>query len=114
MNIILFVGEKRSKTAIRMNVRWENGRLAAKQLFDAFEMIGFRGPRIFDNAFERGAITRIRNHKGPIVAMGAKASKRLTRAKIPHLKIIHPAARGKIRNKILYAEHVAAVLKDIL
>jgi len=32
---MLFVGEKRSDTAKRMGVTWEDGRLATKQLFDA-------------------------------------------------------------------------------
>lgn len=33
--LLVFVGERRSPAAIRMGVRWPDGRLAAKQLFDA-------------------------------------------------------------------------------
>ena len=36
---VLFVVEKRSPSAIRMGVTWEDKRLASKQLFDAFEAI---------------------------------------------------------------------------
>ena len=37
----LFVGEERSQKAIEMNVRWEDGRLAGKQLFDALRTNGY-------------------------------------------------------------------------
>src|ERR1051325_5119150 len=37
---LLFVGEKRSPTAIRMRVSWRDGRLAAKPLFEALRQIG--------------------------------------------------------------------------
>lgn len=33
MENLMFVGERRSQSAIRMDVPWEDGRLAAKQLF---------------------------------------------------------------------------------
>ena len=41
MDKILFVGENRSHLAKKMNVTWKDGRLAAKQLFDALDAIGF-------------------------------------------------------------------------
>ena len=48
----LFVGERRSPIAIKMNVTWENGRLAAKQLFDALSSCGISGEKqIFVNLF---------------------------------------------------------------
>lgn len=45
-----------------------------------------------------------------IVGLGQAAQATLRRAWIPHLQLIHPAARGRIRSCALYRAHVAAVL----
>jgi len=37
---IVFVGERRSLRAIQMNVTWQDGRLAAKVLFEALATLG--------------------------------------------------------------------------
>lgn len=111
MKNYLFVGEERSELAIIMGVTWEDGRLAAKTLFDALRFCGLQ-PRQqkFCNLFEMGGREIVREYNGTIVAMGNKVSKELTKEGIKHLKIVHPAARGKIRKKEKYLEHVKSVL----
>src|SRR2546428_7453216 len=56
MKSLLFVDERRSPAAIRMDVRWQDGRLAAKQLFDALSGVGIDpGKCQFLNWWERGS-----------------------------------------------------------
>jgi len=106
----LFVGEKRSELAKKMKVTWTDGRLAAKQLFDAFVYCGIDPEKQeFCNWFEGGK-TKVRSYNGTIVAMGKKVSDALTKEKINHIYIVHPAARGKIRKKELYFQHVKQAL----
>jgi hypothetical protein len=116
---MIFVGEKRSKTAIKMGVRWNDGRLAAKQLFDALNACGVN-PRLQvfvnwwkDNGFVNYDtlvfLSRVADET-PVIAMGRKVHKALEQAGISHYTIVHPAARGKIRNKKRYARHVRDVL----
>jgi len=110
MDKILFVGENRSHLAKKMNVTWKDGRLAAKQLFDALDAIGFpRDTCEFCNWFEGGK-GKVRNWDGGIVAMGAKVQKALRAEGINFIPIIHPAARGAIRKKERYIEHIREAL----
>ena len=46
----------------------------------------------------------------PIVGMGRLVQRTLERAGVPHLRLVHPAARGAIRARAAYQAHVAAVL----
>jgi hypothetical protein len=112
---ILFVGERRSRTARRMKVRWEDGRLAAKQLFDAFDACGFPQHRAaFVNLFEpRGlALVCAAHHLGvPVIAMGRKVQRELTKRDMRFVPMVHPAARGAIRRKACYAQHVQEQLR---
>lgn len=114
---VLFVGERRSATAKRMGVTWEDGRLAAKQLFDAFEDAGFPVHRAeFCNLFEDGgriAVISALLCGKPIVAMGRKVHDELSKWGIMHYELVHPAARGKIRSKERYARHVQSVLRQV-
>lgn len=108
---MLFVGEKRSGLAKKMKVRWHDGRLAAKQLFDALLACGIDPKeQEFCNWFEGGK-TKVRNHNGKIVAMGKKVSAALTKEGIKHTCIVHPAARGKIRMKQNYISHIKKSLQ---
>lgn len=103
----LFVGEKRSELAIKMNVTWIDGRLAAKQLFDALKENNINPQdHYFTNWFERGTKTSVREFPGVVVAMGNKVANALSKAKIKHIKIVHPAARGSIRKKENYFAHI--------
>ena len=113
---MIFVGERRSKKAIVMDVQWSDGRLAAKQLFDALQACGI-DPRQheFCNAFERGARQKILQylnaHPGEqVVGMGQRAQGQLAIWAIPYIKLIHPAARGAIRKKERYIAHVRQLL----
>lgn len=115
--MIVFVGEKRSKLAVRKGVTWQDGRLAAKQLFDALAHAGIDKDRCaFVNWFERGGPGRVRKLAGDdgaiVVGMGRKVQAALTKAKIAHLELVHPAARGAIRKKERYLAHVSKVLAD--
>lgn len=102
----LFVGEKKSELAKKMGVSWTDGRLAAKQLFDALIHCGINpDDQEFCNWFEGGK-TKVRSYKGIIIAMGNKVSDALTKENITHIAIVHPAARGKIRKKELYFQHI--------
>lgn len=126
MTTFLFVGERPSHKAVEIGATWQNGRLAAKQLHDALRMIGidpdkhqyinlWTRPDAGEDDFadEVVALKKIRRawHAGlVIVGMGAIVSRVLTKKNIPHLQLIHPAARGKIRKKERYTAHVGAVL----
>lgn len=107
----LFVGEERSDLAIKMGVTWEDGRLAAKQLFDALIDNGISpGDHRYTNYFEPGNQGLIRGFNGVVVGMGNKVSAALTIDGVDHIKIIHPAARGKIRLKSAYSDHIRSKL----
>jgi hypothetical protein len=114
MESLLFVGERPSQAAVRMGVCWRDGRLAAKQLFDALCAVGIDPDNCeFVNWWERGSRRRVTEQVrrgGLVIAMGRKVQRELERKGFPHLRIVHPAARGAIRNKERYAEHVRAVL----
>ena len=109
--IALFVGEKRSTRAIKMNYTLRDGRLAGKQLFDALEYCGISpSKQEFCNWFEKGGKIKVKEWKGIIIAMGNKVGRELTDRKITHIKIIHPAARGIIRKKENYFNHIKTIL----
>ena len=110
----LFVGERKSPTALLRGWSWEDGRLAAKQLFDALDVVGVDPQAcLFRNAFDPGSLSYIREKQQDgwlVVAMGAKAQRELERHAIPFRPMVHPAARGAIRRKDRYTAHVQEVL----
>lgn len=118
----LFVGEERSELAKKMNVRWQDGRLAAKQLFDALNFCGINPQHqmyinLFESTFQQGInepiedyINRCKRYKIIVVGMGRRVQRELNKMNIDHLSIVHPAAKGKIRKKQVYCEHVKSVL----
>ena len=98
-----------------MGVYWADGRLAAKQLFDALNHCGIDPKKCeFCNIFETGGRTKAKKFKGSVVAMGNKVQKELNKLKVSHLCIVHPAARGKIRKKWKYCRHVKRRLGKLL
>jgi hypothetical protein len=106
MKKFLFVGERRSDTAIRMNVTWVDKRLAAAHLSKAVENIGINWDECeFKNVFEDD-ISDIKSFGGVIVAMGRKVEKELKKHQIRHEFIYHPATRGAVRNIEKYKSHV--------
>ncbi len=110
----LFIGEERSKKAIEMNVHWKDGRLAAKQLFDALEYCGIDPKTIkFYNCFDGRHEKKIFHSYGlyQFVAMGNKVAKWLRQNGMnDFIQIVHPAARGEIRRKENYFNHVKSKL----
>ena len=106
----LFVGEERSKRAIKLGLTWADGGLAAKPLFEALRACNVNPADCqFTNWFERGgkvAVTRAQDEGRVVVALGKKVSKALTERRITHLKLVHPAARGRIRKRERYVAHV--------
>ena len=110
---IMFIGESRSKKAREMGVHWKDGRLGAKQLFDALKACGVDPTQcLYVNIWEklRANIRQIVAHSGPRVGMGQKVCSFLSAAKVAHYPLIHPAARGAIRKKAVYTQHVREVL----
>ena len=114
MKNFLFVGEKRSPTAIRMNVTWKDRRLAATHLSKAVEALGIPWNECtFLNVYEDD-IEDIKSFNGIVVAMGRKVESELKKHQIKHEYIHHPAARGKIRIIENYKAHVKKQLKYCL
>ena len=115
---ILFIGENRSPSAIRMNVTWKDKRLAAKQLFDAFDMnninysefefCNVKEPKDFLNKVESALADDV-----PIIGLGKVVQQILNNMDIKHTPMIHPAARGLIRKKEHYAEHVRNTIEGV-
>ena len=106
MKKYLFVGERRSELAIKMNVTWVDRRLAAAHLSKAVENIGIKWDECeFRNIFEDN-VEEIQNFKGVIVGMGRKVERELKKLGIQHEFIYHPATRGAVRNIEKYKNHV--------
>ena len=98
-----------------MGVTWRDGRLAAKQLFDALKACGLDPDQhCYCNWFEWGGKAAVRRHNGPIVAMGLKVQRDMERRGVPFVPLVHPAARGKIRKKSRYIAHVRRTLRRVL
>lgn len=118
----LFLGERRSRKAVQMGVRWENGNLAARPLFEALRAHGIDpAEQRFENLFREDTegpfvvredaaqfLAECRQYR--IVAMGNRVSAVLRRLGVEHIKIVHPAARGRIRERPLYIAHIGEKL----
>jgi hypothetical protein len=102
----LFVGEKRSELAKKMNVTWVDRRLAAAHLSKAVENLGIDWNECaFINVFEDD-INNIKSFKGIVIGMGRKVERELKKHQIEHEFIYHPATRGAVRNIEKYKNHV--------
>lgn len=126
MHRILFIGERPSLTAARRGLRWEDGKLAAAQLFPALRAAGIEpDEESFTNLWRHAEpstedagdegipihCARSQATRGvTVVAMGEKVSAVLHRENIPHIRIVHPAARGKIRKRERYHAHIKETL----
>ena len=111
---MLFVGEKKSPTALRRGWSWEDGHLAAKQLFDALSACGV-DPKTckFANWFNTRTQAYIRQYPGPVFGMGTLVQRALTKAGVEHVPIVHPAARGRIRKKERYNQHIKEAVQTV-
>lgn len=129
MRSLLFVGECRSLTAQRKNWTWEDGRLAAKPLFEALRAMGVdpsaheyvnlwtdsgsgttakSSPKILGSTIRR--IMALGDDPHIVIALGKRVSHELSRRGIVHVALVHPAARGAIRKRERYHAHVAEML----
>lgn len=126
--IFVFVGENRSNLAQKNGYSWaecqRTGKpvLAMKPLWEALEEINL-DPRaqVFFNLWDDSRkidelvpkILKGLSEQGEIIiGMGRKVQKELQKQGIPHLEMVHPAARGKIRKTALYRRHVRGILSD--
>ncbi|MGN6819232.1 MAG: uracil-DNA glycosylase family protein [Sphingomonas sp.] len=121
----IFVGEKPSRTAYERGISWHNGGLAAKTLWDALVYAGIDRTKCgFMNLFGEtpdspekvtdqtvGEALRAASDAGlRVVGMGRKVQRALNKLSVPHIPLTHPAARGAIRAKSAYQEHVKETL----
>lgn len=116
MKKYLFVGEKPSPTALRKGLKWEDGQLAAKQLFDALRSCGIDPQEhtfinLWPDFLNAYAFFNVMSKTHTIVAMGRKVEKELARMCVHYIGIFHPAARGAIRKKERYCNHVKEALQ---
>lgn len=119
---VLFVGERRSRRAVAMGMTWEDGRLAARSLFDALRAAGLgvdrhRFVNLYPDAGGAAPVPEVarqvrRAAAGGVlvVALGRKVSRGLDALGVRHAYLTHPAARGAVRRKETYAELVAYTL----
>lgn len=119
---MIFVGERQSPKAARYGHTWETRQAASATLHRALHAAGVDVTTVeFANLWgtpglkdpkrppSRATLRRLRaaHHAGQrIVAMGALVQRELARHRIPHVPLIHPAARGKMRKAELYDAHV--------
>jgi hypothetical protein len=114
MKKYLFVGERRSELAKKMNVTWVDKHLCAKTLSNAVENIGIDWNECaFLNVFEDD-INDIKVFKGVVIAMGRNVEKVLKKHQIRHEFIYHPATRGAVRNIEKYKAHVKEKIGHII
>jgi hypothetical protein len=110
---LLCVGERRSNRAQQMNVHWEDRRLAAIPLFEAFERLGIDLAQVsFINWFEPDGPKTVHKHRGTVIALGKKVQTAMRVEGIEFISLIHPAARGKIRLRDAYCAHVREALSS--
>lgn len=129
--LFLFVGERPSDRAARMGVTWSDGALAGATLFDALRSLEVDPSRqsyrnlytspvrgaATDGEDEREAVVEIKRAQKrglTIVGMGRIVQRVLTREGIPHLRLRHPAARGRERLRARYHAHARAVLTQTM
>lgn len=121
----LFVGERPSHRAEQIGANWRNGKLAGKTLREALLALNLNpaahhylnlyphARSLEDVVWEEATCCEIVRYAGRgylIVGLGQIVSERLRANGIPHLSMIHPAARGAIRKTERYQAHVAMTL----
>lgn len=118
-----FVGERQSPRAASRDWNWHNGRLCAGTLLRALESCGLDPTRhVFVNLWHTPglgptteepdvALVKAAARAGyELVALGRLVERELRCAGLPHRTLTHPAARGAIRKRCRYVEHLRAVL----
>jgi hypothetical protein len=120
MQYYLFVGEHPSRTAQKRGWGWCDKHLCAKTLHEALEACGITEEQYtcmnllgVDGSVSGEALRHIAHWQGrgwQVVGLGRKVQTALSVNGVPHLAMVHPAARGRIRAPATYHAHVAAVL----
>jgi hypothetical protein len=121
MKKLLFVGQERSKLAQERGVYWEDEAQCANQLFRALRANNINpqkcsfvnlftdesdGKPVGQKTINKKGLNKIQEWKGQIIGMGNIVAEKLISLKISHIPIVHPSARGKIRAKELYIQHI--------
>lgn len=108
MKEFLFIGQTRSKQAKDRGYHWEDGVSTAKFLFEALKKIGIDPKeQEFQNLWDDdGKLQGIVMTDLIIVAMGKTVQNKLTKLGIEHVDVVHPAARGKYKNREVYSSHL--------
>lgn len=119
MKEYFFIGERRSKTAQEKGYYWGDEVLCGKVLFDALRYAGIEPTeQVYANLWEDNGeineltLSLLMGTDAQVVGMGNKVQKELGNREIEHTSIIHPAARGKIRKRGVYQQHIKAVLNE--
>lgn len=122
----VFVGERQSPKAARGGHTWQNGKAAAHTLHAALRECGVEPDTCaFLNLWRKPGLGPTRERLAPgvlaqlkeaqavgatVLAMGRLVQAELERRRIPFRPMVHPAARGRIRKRERYVEHVREVL----
>ena len=128
MNKLLFVGQERSKLAQERGVYWEDEAQCANQLFRALRANKINpqkcsfvnlftdesdGVKYNDKIVNEKGLNKVYTWMGQIIGMGTLVHKKLNELKIMPIQIVHPSARGKIRAKAVYIQHIREKLGEI-
>src|SRR5579871_3979508 len=110
----LFVGDRPSLRAEQIGATLQNGKLSGKTLRQALIDLNLdpdahvylnlyaRSQALEDRAAEEAACAKIQGFATEgyvVIGLGRLVSSRLSARAIPHLRMIHPAARGTIRRR---------------
>lgn len=121
-----FIGEKRSEQAIKNNWHWEDNVSTAKFLLDCLKEVGItqKDIKFYNLWLDDGRLDSIlldglcyMSNNLPqciVVGMGNIVCNKLDEEEVKHIKIIHPAARGKIRKKENYIAHLRENLAGVV
>ena len=127
-NKLLFVGQERSRLAQERGVYWEDEAQCANQLFRALRANNINpnkcvflnlftdesdGKPLSEKVVNKNELNKIKKWNGKVIGMGSIVHKKLYQLKVDHRHIVHPSARGKIRAKAKYIQHISEKLGDL-
>jgi hypothetical protein len=126
---LVFVGERPSPLAHERGATWQNGRHAGRTLREALLAAGhdpeaqlyfnlWDGPEktATDQLHEEAILKclwELARVGYTVVGMGDLVCRVLRKRELPHVQMIHPAARGRIRRRDVYQAHVRETLEAI-
>ena len=112
--------QKRQTFHVPYGVTWRDGRLAAHTLHAVLRDLGLdpdaqRSYNLWgdDGAPDALSLGQVQTHAAAgrtVVALGRRVQRQLTRAGVPHIPLVHPAARGRIRLRARSQARVAEAL----